>query len=84
MNALAELVKRLRFTPLYYGHGDASSLGEEAADALEAETARIAKLEAALRSVIDAADSFKDDDGYSVASQVKLRARAALGKDRAG
>lgn len=45
-------------------------------------TSRVAELERALTSVIDAANSFQEEDGYEVAGQVRIRARAALeGKD---
>ena len=42
------------------------------------QAAEIDRLREALESVIDAADSFCDGDGYFVAGQVRVRARAAL------
>ncbi|MFD2248881.1 hypothetical protein FHS82_000990 [Pseudochelatococcus lubricantis] len=44
-----KLVERLRKIPLYEGHGEPSSLPEDAADALEAQQARIVELEAEAR-----------------------------------
>ncbi len=39
---------------------------------------RVKVLEAGLRSTIDAANSFCDEEGYEVAGQVKIRAETAL------
>jgi hypothetical protein len=44
-----DLVKGLYETPLYYGDGEASALGEVAADEITRLTARVEELEAALK-----------------------------------
>lgn len=46
---LDELMKRLRTTPLYYGYGEASSLPEDAADALTALSAEVERLRGYLK-----------------------------------
>jgi hypothetical protein len=45
---MSDLVKRLYKTPLYYGNGEASALGEEAADEIARLTAEVEKLTTAL------------------------------------
>ena len=60
---------------------DNAALIVAAVNALPALLDRIDALEAGLRSVIDAADSFCDEEGYEVAGQVKLRARALLNEE---
>jgi hypothetical protein len=58
---------------------------DEACDALQKEwnracaiEAEIERLREALEGIEDAAKSFQDDEGYEVAAQVRIRARAAL------
>jgi hypothetical protein len=48
---VARMLKRLRGTPLYGGHGEASDAPDEAADMLEALAARLAEVEASIRWV---------------------------------
>ena len=49
----SDLTKRLYETPLYYGYGEASALGEEAADEITALTAEVERLMAELRTAAD-------------------------------
>jgi chromosome segregation ATPase len=44
--AVAKMLRRLRATPLYQGHGEASDLPDEAADLLDALSAKLAEAEA--------------------------------------
>jgi hypothetical protein len=41
---MSDLVKRLYETPLYYGHGEASALGEQAADEITRLTKEVERL----------------------------------------
>jgi hypothetical protein len=52
---MTELVKRLYETPLYYGIGEASALGEEAAAEIERLKAEVERL----KKVVSAADSLR-------------------------
>jgi len=50
---MTEIVKRLYETPLYYGSGEASALGEEAADEIERLTEEVERMRAALKFYAD-------------------------------
>jgi hypothetical protein len=60
---MSEIVKRLYGTPLYDGSGEASDLGEQAADTITRLTARVAELEEGLSGVFWMAEEWFEHGG---------------------
>lgn len=75
---MSDLVERLEVAAQW--DDSPSSLIHEAIAALTAAQKRIEELTRTLEDIISAADSFQDEEGYEVAGQVRIRARALLSK----
>jgi hypothetical protein len=82
-----DLIARLRRTPLYYGSGEESDLPEEAADALAASQAEVARLRIVTDEMVDrgaaaAIDHLADDwwppDEIDAANMARAIITAAL------
>lgn len=75
---MSDLVKRLYDTPLYEGSGEASELGEEAADEITSLTARVKELEEALSRIARMKQEPNDAMNRMALLAASAIARAAL------